>query len=115
MRAILSQERYYREKLDINPANPDDIRKAVEAYVQGLHWVIEYYYRGVISWSWYYPYHYSPMASDLTDLGSVIVSFERGQPFSPYQQLLAVLPAASYKLLPKPYQVFESPTLYLVC
>lgn len=99
------QDRYYREKLEIDPRNPADIRKAVEAYVQGLHWVLEYYYRGVVSWSWYYPYHYAPMASDLKDLGSIHVTFDRGQPFTPYQQLLAVLPAASHKLLPKPYQV----------
>ena len=63
--------------------------------------------RGVVSWGWFYPYHYSPMMSDLVNLGSISPQFERGEPFTPYQQLLAVLPAASYRLLPKPYQVIH--------
>ena len=99
------QDRYYRDKLEIDPRDPAAVRGAVEAFVQGLNWVLEYYYRGVVSWGWFYPFHYSPMISDMTDLAGITCSFERGQPFSPYQQLLAVLPAASSKLLPKPYQV----------
>ena len=101
----LLQDRYYREKLAINPSDPAAKRAAVEAYIQGLHWVLEYYYRGVVSWGWFYPYHYSPMISDMTRLETIRAEFELGQPFTPYQQLLAVLPAASHKLLPKPYQV----------
>lgn len=81
------------------------MRRVVESYIEGLHWVLEYYYRGVASWGWCYPYHYSPMVSDLTGLQGFSPHFDRGAPFTPYQQLLAVLPAASAKLLPKPYQV----------
>ena len=33
------------------------------------------------------------------------VEFHLGEPFLPFQQLLAVLPAASSKLLPEPFQV----------
>jgi 5'-3' exonuclease len=32
------------------------------------------------------------------------VSFEHGRPFTPYQQLLGVLPSASANHLPAPYQ-----------
>ena len=44
------------------------------------------------------------MTSDLTDLGRFTVRFRRGQPFLPFQQLLACLPAASADFLPAPYR-----------
>ncbi len=74
---------------------------------------MEYYYRGVVSWDWFYPHHYAPMISDMTGLAQIRVAFEPGQPFRPFQQLLAVLPAASAKLLPSPYQVRPQPCILL--
>ena len=71
----------------------------------GLEWVLQYYYRGVASWGWYYPYHFAPLASDCLDIAAVVTHFEPGQPFTPFLQQLAVLPANSSKLLPKPFWV----------
>ncbi|KAL4425618.1 hypothetical protein ABPG75_009634 [Micractinium tetrahymenae] len=96
------KSRYYREKL--HAAGEAGRRAVVEAYIQGLHWVLEYYYRGVASWNWYYPFHYAPMASDLSNLTVIPVSFSLGKPFLPYEQLLAVQPSSSHRLLPAPYQ-----------
>ncbi|KAL4438007.1 hypothetical protein ABPG77_004228 [Micractinium sp. CCAP 211/92] len=96
------KSRYYREKLQVS--GEAGRRQVVEAYIQGLHWVLEYYYRGVASWNWYYPFHYAPMASDLTNLASIPVNFSLGKPFLPYEQLLAVQPSSSHRLLPAPYQ-----------
>ncbi|KFM26200.1 5'-3' exoribonuclease 1 [Auxenochlorella protothecoides] len=103
--ALAWKERLYVTKLGVG-TDPAARRAVVDAYMHGLHWVLEYYYRGVASWNWYYPYHYAPMASDLVDLEQVRISFTHGEPFLPYEQLLAVQPAASCQLLPGPYQRF---------
>lgn len=57
------KDRYYRSKFDWGLENNDELRRLAENYVQGLQWVLFYYYRGVASWPWFYGYHYSPMIS----------------------------------------------------
>lgn len=74
-------------------------------YVTGLQWILYYYYTGVPSWSWYFPCHYAPHMSDLHDFADLSLEFETGTPFLPFQQLMAVLPAASGQLLPDCYYV----------
>ncbi len=95
------RRRYYAEKLG-GTVTPQDV---VRAYIEGLHWVLEYYYRGVASWTWFYPYHYAPLASDCVNLTTITVQLEYGEPFLPFEQLLGVLPAGSAPLLPEPYRV----------
>ncbi len=73
--AVQLQNRYYGDKMHALTA--EDRRAVLEHYVAGLHWVLEYYYRGVASWDWYYPYHYAPMASDMVNLDSIQVGTGR--------------------------------------
>eukprot|EP01084_Bolivina_argentea_P190135 326830_1 len=76
-------------------------------YIKSLQWVLNYYYQGCCSWSYYYPHHYAPLISDmqlLLDCEPEIYKFELSTPYKPFQQLLAVLPIASSHILPKKYQ-----------
>lgn len=59
------KDNYYRKKFEWGLDNEEEMRKLAENYVQGLQWVLFYYYRGVASWPWYYQYHYAPMISGM--------------------------------------------------
>lgn len=67
--------------------------------MQALSWINQYYYKGVASWSWFYPFHYSPFFSDI-DVDEE-PAFEKGEPFRPFEQLMAVLPPKTCHALPK--------------
>ena len=102
---LMMQSKYYSQKLGIHKHDVLGRRRVVASFIEGLHWVLEYYYRGVASWTWFYPHHYAPMISDMVDVQEFGVAFQLGRPFLPFQQLLGVLPSASFRLLPEPYQV----------
>jgi len=69
MSEIGYKERYYTEKFKINPQDFPEFKAQIQqAYVESLCWTFAYYYKGCISWKWFYPYHYAPFASDLEGL-----------------------------------------------
>lgn len=97
------KNQYYTTKFEWDRNNEEELRKLTENYVQGLQWVLYYYYRGVASWPWFYGYHYSPMISDVKKGLKADINFKLGQPFKPYQQLMGVLPDRSKKIVPTAY------------
>ncbi|CAI8616212.1 unnamed protein product [Vicia faba] len=99
------KERYYKEKFSVDGSTNIEIKRkeVVQKYTEGLLWVLEYYFSGVASWTWFYPFHYSPFASDFKGMGQVRVKFEKGVPFLPFDQLLSVLPQRSARALPEAY------------
>ncbi|XP_064610977.1 5'-3' exoribonuclease 1-like [Liolophura sinensis] len=95
---------YYMTKMNYVDASREVLQEQARGYVLAIQWILLYYFEGVPSWSWFYPHHYAPYMSDVTDFADMKIEFELGQPFLPFQQLMAVLPAASKEILPLPYQ-----------
>lgn len=106
-----AKDKYYKEKLHFSIHDTDKMIELTRHYVEGLQWVLFYYYKGCSSWNWYYKYHYSPRISDITmgiqdmiEKNELEVNFDLAKPFKPFEQLMAVLPARSKKLMPDVYR-----------
>lgn len=103
-------DRYYQTKFHLTTQEEiDETRRGlVRSYLEGISWALLYYYQGCPSWQWYYPYHYAPFAADFVNVSDIIgeegIKFDLGTPFRPYEQLMAVLPAASGHNLPEVFR-----------
>lgn len=95
---------YYMTKMGVEVVSDEFLANQAKCYVEGIQWILHYYYHGVQSWSWYYPYHYAPFLSDVRNISGLSLTFDLAKPFMPFEQLLAVLPSASKDLLPQCYQ-----------
>ncbi|KAL2328420.1 hypothetical protein Fmac_021847 [Flemingia macrophylla] len=84
------KERYYEAKFSVKgPTEIECKRKEivfvsstlptaiflgfVQKYTEGLVWVLRYYFSGVASWAWFYPFHYGPFASDLYGISQLML------------------------------------------
>ncbi|BDD58769.1 hypothetical protein MPDQ_001297 [Monascus purpureus] len=98
------KDKYYQTKFGWGLDNEEEMKKLTENYVQGLQWVLFYYYRGIASWPWFFRYHYAPMISDVKKGLGADTNFELGQPFRPFEQLMGVLPDRSKQIVPAAFR-----------
>ncbi|OLL25405.1 5'-3' exoribonuclease 1 [Neolecta irregularis DAH-3] len=98
------KDEYYKDKVGFSLNDEENLRKMTENYIEGLQWVLFYYYRGVASWGWFYHYHYSPKTSDLKKGLGANLDFQLGTPFKPFEQLMGVLPSLSQNLIPPAFR-----------
>lgn len=79
-----------------------DINTACELYIKGIEWVFTYYFKKNASFSWYYPYCYSPTINDLAKRANNAVSLghdiENLDKISNLQLLLVLPPQSSHIL-----------------
>ena len=85
-------------------------KELVLSYIEGLIFVWKYYTINVQSWDWYYPFHYTPLSSDILQFSDDIIEkfknfkFEYNFPFKPFDQLMSVMPKRSSHCLPSTYR-----------
>lgn len=114
----LNMEKFKKEYYEKNFGGGQiDIKKLVSSYMDGMHWVLNYYVHSIPDWMWYFPYLYAPFLSDFEDVlvGYKCPRFEANSHVPPFLQLMVVLPSSSADLVPSELSVLmTSPTSPLV-
>ncbi len=103
-------EQYYNYYYNISKTNGEEYNKVkmqiVKNYLESLMFTLKYYFQGCPSWSWHYKYRTSPLLSDVYyALENNVVSmndieFVLGTPYTPFQQLMLILPPQLNNLVP---------------
>ncbi len=105
------KDEYYSYYLNINTDNKEEYLKmrnniAIN-YLESLMFNLNYYFNGVPSWQWYYEYRISPLISDIDYVlkNNIInmneIEFKIGEPYTPFQQLMLILPPQMNGLVPE--------------
>jgi 5'-3' exonuclease len=96
--------KYYNYYFGVNKEELEDFVKImVENYLIGIRWATYYYFQEIPDWKWYYPYDYPPFITDINKYMTNMneIKFTKGQPITPLEQLLIILPQQLNFLLPK--------------
>lgn len=103
---------YYRYFTGIDYSNITEYNRLrtmmVHNYLESLMFTLCYYNTGCPSWSWHYRYRVAPLPSDVYtvldqhEFNPNHIVFTKDSPFTPFQQLMFILPPQMSHLLPKP-------------
>lgn len=81
----------------------EEVKELVIKYLEGLQWIMYYYFKGVRDWQWYYPFYYAPMIFEFASFNFEINPFKFREPCLAYEQLMCIIPPESKYLLPDAY------------
>jgi len=85
-------------------ATDANISKICDAYLRTLIWNANYYVGRLLSWDWYFPYHYPPTLADVSQhimemKSHSHIQWPASHPVDPHTLLLMVLPEYSAGLM----------------
>lgn len=115
--------RYYSHYFKTDHNQDKCVDNICKNYIDGLKWVLYYYFDECPSWTWCYPFIHAPFISDIYSYfkrhkeSANSKEFVKGCALLPCEQLLAVLPPECNNILPKSYRQlvksFDSPIIDL--
>lgn len=119
------KEQYYNYFTGINKENNkeyiDYINKMCRSYIESLLFCLKYYLISIPSWHWAYEFRVPPYPSDvysyLVNIQKDVnnITFEINEPFTPFQQLMYILPSKDIeKQLPKKLLTLSNDPKYLL-
>jgi len=102
------KEEYYNYYLGTNKNNLEEyneiINNIVMNYLESMMFALKYYFQGCPSWEWHYKFRISPLLSDVYNVLDKIdineIQFKLGSPYTPFQQLMFILPPQMNTLIP---------------
>ena len=102
------KEQYYKYYLNIDKNNEEEYlnvrMELIENYLESLVFTLKYYFQGCPSWTWKYKFRISPLLSDILygldkiDINKIV--FKKDKPYTPFQQLMLILPPQMNILVP---------------
>ena len=104
------ERKYYQYFFDLNPDNVKEYNQCrvdiVINYLESLYFTLKYYLSGCPSWTWHYKYRAAPLYSDVyavlyhKKFNINSIKFKSSVPYTPFQQLMLILPKKMMHLLP---------------
>jgi 5'-3' exonuclease len=95
----------YYHYLFENNINSDIVSRVCSEYINGLLWMIDYYFNQTTNWYWFFKYDYSPTIVDLSNYVMSKTRLNNDTSYSyreikPLDQLTMVLPPSNIYLIP---------------
>lgn len=103
--------RYYNYYFGIEEYYDISVDEICENYMEGISWMVKYYFDKCPSWRWQYKYTHAPFISDVLSYvkrHKKNISFVSDKSVNIYSQLLSVIPPSYSHILPKEIQYLNS-------